>query len=144
MAVYKEATPQKVLMGKLSHGKDLLQQLNDICRENNIKLGRVEAIGAVQKARIGFYDQNSFKYEFHDIDQPLEIANLTGNISLRDGQPFIHTHITLADSNDNAIAGHLAEGTIVFACEFIIQCFDGPDFIRDFDEQTKLPLWKDQ
>jgi len=33
------------------------------------------------------------------------------------------------------------EGTIVFACEFIIEAFDGPPLERGFDETTGLPLW---
>jgi predicted DNA-binding protein with PD1-like motif len=55
---------------------------------------------------------------------------------------MIHTHITFADEKGNACGGHLAKGTIVFACEFIIQAFDGSELIREYDEKTTLRLWK--
>lgn len=128
-------------MGKLSYGCDLLEELTAICRKENIRLGRIEALGAVQEARLGFYDQQRREYQFLTLSEPLEITMLIGNISLKDGDPFVHAHITLADEAGKAFGGHLAPGTVVFACEFIIVSFDGPVFERDFDGKTGLPLW---
>jgi len=142
MAIYNEIKLVKTFIGKLQFGGDLLEELTSICEENNIRLGRVEALGAVKKGRIGFYDQQAREYNFLEIGKPLEITKLIGNISLRDGKPMVHAHITLSDSQGNAYGGHLAPGTIVFACEFIMNSYDGPDHIRDYDEQTGLPLWK--
>ncbi|MHC4324054.1 MAG: PPC domain-containing DNA-binding protein [Planctomycetota bacterium] len=142
MAIYNEVKRNKTFMGKLKFGGDVLEELTSICDQNDIRLGRVEALGAVQKARVGFYDQQARKYDFIEIDKPLEITKIIGNISVRDGKPMIHAHITLSDSQGNAFGGHLAPGTIVFACEFIMNSYDGPDHIRDYDEQTGLPLWK--
>jgi len=142
MAIYNEIKLVKTFIGKLQFGGDLLEELTSICEENDIRLGCVEALGAVKKGRIGFYDQQAREYNFIEIDKPLEITKLIGNISLRDGKPMVHAHITLSDSQGNAYGGHLAPGTIVFACEFIINSYDGPDHIRDYDEQTGLPLWK--
>ena len=41
-----------------------------------------------------------------------------------------------------AFGGHLAPGTIVFACEFIIQEMEGAPYVRDYDEETGLQLWR--
>ena len=142
MAIYNEIKHTKTFMGKLKFGGDLLEELTSICDQNEISLGRVEALGAVKKARVGFYDQQARKYDFIEIDKQLEITKLIGNISVRDGKPMVHAHITLSDSQGIAFGGHLAPGTIVFACEFIMNSYDGPDHIRDYDEQTGLPLWK--
>jgi len=128
-------------MGKLSYGKDLIEELTRICIKENIQLGRIEALGAVQKACIGYYDQNSREYQFIDLDQHLEITNLVGNVSLKDGNPIVHAHVTLADEKGRAYGGHLAPGTIIFACEFILETFEGQAFNRGFDEETGLPLW---
>jgi len=141
MAFLKKVKPREVFMGKLSHGRDLLEEITDICRRENIRLGRVEGLGAVQKARLGFYNQQTREYQFLVIDQPLEITKLVGNVSIKDGSPFVHAHITLSDKAGNAYGGHLAPETVVFACECIIEAFDGPIFERKFDETTGLPLW---
>ena len=142
MAIYNEIKLNKTFIGKLEFGGDLLEELTSVCEQNKIRLGFVEALGAVNKARVGFYDQQARKYKFIEIDKPLEITKLIGNISLRDGKPMVHAHITLADSQGNAFGGHLADGTTIFACEFILNSYDGPDHIREYDEQTGLPLWK--
>ena len=141
MAIMKKVKPRELFMGKLSHGGDLLEEITDVCRKEKIQLGRVEALGTVQKARIGFYNQQTHQYQFLALDKPLEITKLVGNVSLKDGKPFVHAHITLADKTRNAYGGHLAPGTLVFACEVILEAFDGPILERNLDEVTGLPLW---
>ena len=142
MTQYEKAASRDIFIGRLGFGCDLLEGLTGICGERNITLGRMAAIGAVSSARVGFYDQQAREYRYHDLDQPMEIASLTGNVSIKDGQPFVHAHVTLTDDQGRAFGGHLAPGTVVFACEFVIEAFDGPAFDRGFDEQTGLPLWK--
>ncbi len=110
--------------------------------KEGVQFGRVEAIGAVQRACIGFYNQQGREYEFITLDQPLEILCLIGNISIKDNMPMVHAHITLGDRSGKAYGGHLAPGTIVFACEYMIQPIEGAAYVRDFDEETGLPLWK--
>lgn len=141
MTESKPVRSQKIVMGKLSYDCDLLEELTNVCTDHEIKLGRIEAIGAVQKARIGFYNQETRTYHFSNLNRPLEITNLGGNISLKDGKPFVHAHVTLADDTGKSYGGHLASGTIVFACEFVLEAFDGPTFNRSIDEKTGLPLW---
>ncbi|PKN53704.1 MAG: DNA-binding protein [Deltaproteobacteria bacterium HGW-Deltaproteobacteria-13] len=141
MTEFKSVSHRETIMGKLSYGCDLLEELTKISIERGIKLGRIEAIGAVQKARVGFYNQETRIYEFHSFDRPLEITKLAGNISGKEGNPFVHAHITLSDESGKSYGGHLASGTVVFACEFLLDAFDGPAFDRRFDEETGLPLW---
>jgi len=138
----KKAKPREVFMGRLSRGDDLLEEMSNMCLRENIQLGWIEALGAVKRARLAFYNQETHAYEFFAIDRSLEITKLVGNVSLKDGHPFIHAHITLADRAGNAYGGHLAPGTVVFACEFRLEVFDGPGIKREFDEATGLPLWK--
>lgn len=137
----KKVEKNSVYMGRLSHDTDLLEELNRLCGESNIQCGRVEAIGAVQRACLGYYDQTRREYKYNTIDAPLEILKLSGNVSIKDGKPMVHAHITLADENGRAFGGHLGPGTIIFACECIIEAFNGPAFQRIHDEQTGLPLW---
>jgi predicted DNA-binding protein with PD1-like motif len=101
-------------MGRLAKGDDLLQALEKFCQEHKITLGEVRALGAVTRARVGFYHQEERKYYFLDLEQPLEILALVGNISLKDGKPMVHAYVTLADAAGRACGGHLAPGTPVF------------------------------
>lgn len=141
MPLAKPVTPTRVFMGRLAHGDDLLEALVRICGAQGITAGRVDAIGAVRMARLAFYDQAEREYRYFELDRPLEITKLMGNISLRDGRPMVHAHVTLSDRDGSAFGGHLAEGTIVFACEYVIEAFAGADFVREYDVATGLALW---
>jgi hypothetical protein len=140
----REVERRKQLIGRLNHGADLLKELTDICEQEGIQLGRLEALGAVQKACIGFYNQQTREYEYQTIERTLEILNVVGNVSIRDKKPIVHAHITLGDCDGKAFGGHLAPGTIVFACEYVIEILDGKALERGLDEETGLPLWTPQ
>ena len=139
---YNQVELKQTVIGRVRHDGDLLEELQRVCKKKDIRLGRISAIGAVKKARIGYYDQDARRYRFLEINKHLEISSLAGNVSIRDGEPMVHAHITLCDSDGNACGGHLAEGTIVFACEFVMDIYDGPQYPREYDETTGLPLWK--
>ena len=134
--------PGRCFMGRLAKGDDLLMALEKLCQEHEITLGEVRALGAVSRARVGFYNQEERKYYFLDFDQPLEILALVGNISLREGKSMVHAHVTLSDAAGRAIGGHLAEGTQVFACEFVIHEYLADETLaRQNDPATGLMLW---
>lgn len=141
MAQLKEVKSKEIVIGRLGYGSDLLEELAKVAVARGIRLGRIEAIGAVQKARVDFYNQERREYEYHLFDRPMEITKLIGNISLKDGNPFVHAHVTLADEEGKCYGGHLAAGTIVFSCEFILEVFDGSAFNRCLDAETGLMLW---
>ena len=141
MTIWKSIEPASLLMGKLKHGSDLLEEITNVCYKEDIRIGWIEALGAVKKARLGYYNQEMREYRFIDIDRPMEITKLVGNVSLKDGEPIVHAHITLSDMEGKTYGGHLVKGTEVFACEFILQVFDGVLFERAFDKVTGLPLW---
>ncbi len=133
--------PGTAYLGRLEYGSDLLDSLTQICQDKSIFLGRVEAIGALQKARLGYYDQLDRKYRFFTVDRGVEIVSLMGNISVKDESPMVHAHLALSDEDGTTLGGHLAQGCVVFACEFMLHPCSGPNFIRGYDEQTGLPLW---
>ncbi len=132
---------KRTFMGRIPYGEDLLASLTGFAREKGITKGRLQMIGAVQGAVVGFYDSRSGKYEDMVFDKPMEVLSLTGNISLKDGEPFVHAHITLGDDKGQSFGGHLMAGTVVFAAEFIIDEFEGKDLEREYDETTGLALW---
>lgn len=139
----KKTTQGRVFLTRFAYGKDLLKSLQAFVEVNNIKAGFFFLIGAVTHAKVGYYNKEKNVYKTIEINaQQMEITNSSGNISLKDGKPFVHAHITLGDSEGKAFGGHLQEGTIVFAAEAYIQELVGREFERVFDPQTKLNLWE--
>ena len=138
MNVYKPG--RKILRG-LPHGGDLLGEIEDLARREKIKTGSVTVIGAVQKARVGYYDQETHDYLETGFEEPMEISSCLGNISLKEGEIFIHAHITLAARDGKVIGGHLAPGCKIFAAECLIEELVGEELKRLPDRETGLSLW---
>jgi predicted DNA-binding protein with PD1-like motif len=130
----------KELIVRLKHDADLVQTMTELARSKGVEAGSFTAIGALKRARLGYYDQKNHEYREVKIDSPHEMASCIGNVSLKDGEPFIHAHVVLADERGNTKAGHLLEG-IVFAAEVHLRQLEGPRLERKYDELTGLSLW---
>jgi predicted DNA-binding protein with PD1-like motif len=135
-----EYSASKELIVRLKHDADLVQTMTELVRSKGIEAGSFTVIGALKRARLGYYDQKNHEYRELKIDSPHEMASCVGNVSLKDGEPFIHAHVVLADETGNTKAGHLLEG-VVFAAEVHLRQLEGPRLERKYDEVTGLSLW---
>ena len=135
-----EYNASKELVLRLEHDADLIQSITELARNKGVEAGSFTAIGALKRARLGYYDQENNEYREMKIDTPHEMASCMGNVSLKDGEPFVHAHVVLADETGNTKAGHLFEG-IVFAAEVHLHELEGPRLEREYDEVTGLSLW---
>lgn len=142
MIGYTVGTMKQCHVFRVAKGVDLAAALQSFVQEKGVRFGEIIAIGAVEKATIGYYHQASRRYETLTFEEDLEITSCLGNISLKDGQPFVHAHITLADRAGKMVGGHLMPGTIVFACEVIVHEFEGAAPVRTMDDETTLFLWQ--
>lgn len=138
---YKSIMVERRFIGRFPYGGDLLEEINKFIINENIRSGEIRIIGAVSKAAFAYYDAESKKYLYIAKNEHLEILSATGNISLKDGKPFPHVHITLADKNGRVFGGHLIEGTKIFAAEFVIADYGENKLERVYDELTGLQLW---
>jgi len=135
-------TIERTYIGQLPLGSDLYETLTAIIRRENITTGRIQGIGATTHAVIAYYDQHKKEYMRLEFPGGMEILSIAGNISIRDGAPFVHAHIVLGDPEGKVFGGHLLPGTKIFACEIFIDVFKGKEFVRQQDEKTGLFLWK--
>lgn len=131
----------RVLLVRLDRGDDLLAALQALCEAEGVQAGTIEGIGAVEEAVLGWYDQAAGRYLEQRFGRGMEITALLGNVSLRDGVPFVHAHLTLADGEGRCFGGHLMPGTRVFACELCLRAFAGEAPVRQPDGPTGLMLW---
>lgn len=135
-------SPGDELILSLRPDVDLVQSITRFASDRGIETGSLVAIGALKKAKLGYYDQKKNRYREIKVDSPTEIASCTGNISLREGEPFAHIHVVLSDANGNTKAGHLLEGT-VFVAEVHLRTLQGPKLERRHDNASGLWLWAD-
>ena len=125
---------------RAKHDSDIINFVTNVAKKHGIMTASFTAIGALKCAKLGFYNQEKHEYLETLLSSPQEIASCVGNISLKEGEPFVHAHAVLADLNGNTKAGHLLEGK-VFAAEVHLIELIGEKIVRRNDAITGLSLW---
>jgi uncharacterized protein len=133
---------KRTVIAQLPHGSDLLEGITQFVQREKIRTGRIQGLGATTHAVVAYYDQTAKKYNSMEFKGGMEILNLHGNISIRDGKPFVHVHLLLGDPAGRVFGGHLLPGSKVWACEVFIDEYEGEDLVREEDKKTGLYLWK--
>jgi len=137
-----KVTVERVIIRRLAPGKDLLDELTRLVRAEDVRLGALAGIGALTKGAVGIFDQAKGEYVTRRFDEEMEICALAGNVSLKDGQPFVHAHLTLADKKLVAYGGHMMPGNIIFVAEVTIWALGGATLVRAADAACGgLAVW---
>ncbi|QGP93474.1 hypothetical protein MGLY_28820 [Neomoorella glycerini] len=138
-----EGRSGRQLAYRLAYGCDLLEALQGIVAEEDVRFGSINFLGSVLKAKIGYYLVEEKRFITMEMDQLMEILNGLGNVSLKDGKPFVHAHVTFLDREGKIHGGHLLPGTIVYAGEVFIEEIELPaPPERVYDPVTGLNLWE--
>ena len=111
-----------------------MDTLTQFCIDRDITSGQLSGIGAVKNVDIGAYNITSKEYIHKIFDSILELLSFQGNVAIKDGEPFIHAHITLGNHDMEVSGGHLFEMEVAAVGEFII---------HDFKDKTHRVLNED-
>ncbi|HET6819380.1 MAG TPA: PPC domain-containing DNA-binding protein [Candidatus Limnocylindria bacterium] len=136
-----EAQDGRVFVGRLATGSDLVTDIQAFCEAEDIRAAWVSLVGAVTKATFGYYEQHEHRYIEMTSDFHHEISGFIGNISMREGKPFLHAHATFGEHEGGTLGGHLLPGCTVFVGEVTIREMTGVELTRTPDEVTGLALW---
>jgi predicted DNA-binding protein with PD1-like motif len=109
-------------------GEQFPETLAEWCRKEKIESAAIVAgIGMLEKIEIGRYDGREYSKEM--VEPSSEILSLQGNVSMKEGKPFVHLHVSLADENLYARGGHLFNGTVSMTIELVMLEFNSK-FVR--------------
>jgi predicted DNA-binding protein with PD1-like motif len=133
---------QSAAFVRLDRGTDMLQGLNEAAGKLGIEAGTVQVIGAVTELVVGYFDQGRKEYRTTSIPSSFEIGSGIGNVSIKEGQPFVHLHVVATGPDGAAIGGHLMEGTKVYVVEAYFRRLGGPPPVREQDDDIGLAVWR--
>ena len=132
--------PQGYVM-RLDPGEEIVEQLTALVERENVRLGSVSALGAAGDVTIGIFNTREKQYYSHRYQGDYEISALVGNVSRKDGAPYLHLHITIGDPVTGQVhAGHLSSAVISATLELFLQVWDG-QVGRRFSEDVGLNLF---
>jgi len=118
MIIHHSADKALIVVPK---GEKLVATLTREVSELGLKGGLVSGLGALIDVELGYYhlhEKNYLRKTFSEMDY--ELISLTGNISLKEGSPYIHVHAALGDDQFRVFGGHLFEATVAVTAEISI------------------------
>jgi len=126
----------RMIVARLSPREDLVGSIRSIAERENIQSGVFSAIGTVSQAHFYFYAPKRSPVL---LKEPLEIISCIGSISLEEGRPFVHGHISVSDSKYHCYGGHLLEETLIDrVAEVFILELSGKTIVRRGDGSWQL------
>ena len=126
---------------RMDRGEEVLTQLQEMCRKEDIRLARVDALGAVDHAAVCVYDVPTKTFFKKSFDEPMEISNLCGTVTRREGGVYLHLHVTLCDRELRAHGGHATELRVSATCEMTVTVIPG-EVERELNEEIGLNVFR--
>lgn len=113
-------------MVRLDPEDEVAASIAALCEKEDIRLGSVSGLGAVNEATLGIFDTDAQVYRSRDYAGMYEIASLVGNISRMDGKPYLHLHATIANvTTGECHGGHLSRAVISATGEIVVTAVNG-------------------
>lgn len=110
---------------RIDRGEEILSSLKKFCEAERITLAEVKALGAVDDFTVGLFDVNEKKYHSNRFQFPAEITSLWGTVTTKDGEVYLHIHMSAGDVKGNVFGGHLSRAVVSATCEMIVDVSEG-------------------
>ncbi|TPJ36629.1 MULTISPECIES: PPC domain-containing DNA-binding protein [unclassified Mesorhizobium] len=108
-----EANGQRTFVVVLDPGEEAFAALTSFAVEQTIGSASLTAIGAFQRATVGWFDLEAKRYRKIPVDEQCEVLSAIGDVATGDdGKPSLHVHAVLGLSDGTTRGGHLLEGTV--------------------------------
>lgn len=136
---------------RIDKGEELCAMLLELAEKEDIRMAGVTGIGASGDVTLGVFNPRIKEYKSVRYEGDYEIASVTGNLSRRDGKPYLHLHAVIGDPtrkfewhhNPSGVtySGHLNAAVISATCELVIDVIDG-EVGRKFSDDIGLNLYE--
>ena len=131
---------KSIIFMTLAKGDNINKTFESFAEVKGVGCAWLNGIGALENPEIGYYSLEDKSYYRKKFKGEYELTSLIGNITLKEGKPFSHTHITFSDTEFRVFGGHLFNANITAAGEFIMQ-FGSDEINREMNARIGLPLW---
>ena len=108
-----EVGGQRTFVVVLDPGEEAFAALTAFAIDRKVANASLTAIGAFEKATVGWFDPNARTYRKIPVDEQCEVLSAIGDVALGDdGRPSLHVHAVLGLSDGTTRGGHLLDGIV--------------------------------
>jgi uncharacterized protein len=101
-------------------GDEAVAALNQFVRSERLEAAQVTAVGAFERAVVGWFDPGIKQYRRNPVDEQCELVSLIGDVAMGEDGPVLHMHAALGLADGSTRGGHLLEGRVYPTLEAVI------------------------
>lgn len=110
---------------RLDPGDDVIASIAELATQEDIDAGHITGLGSVEKITLGFLDPEAQEYVRRRFEEPMEVAQITGSLSLEGERHFVHLHAVVAPRELLAYGGHVHDATVGVVMELFVTRLPG-------------------
>jgi uncharacterized protein len=121
-------------------GDEVVTGLLRFAKDYRPRSAHFTAIGAFREATVAYFDWRTKAYQDIPVNEQVEVLMLAGDIAWQDdGEPVVHAHTVLGQSDGSTCGGHLKKAHVRPTLEVILEEY--PRHLeRKPDAETGLAL----
>ena len=101
-------------------GDEAVSVLTELARSERLEAAQLTAVGAFERATVGWFDRAAKDYRRIQVDEQCELLSLIGDVALSKDGPVLHAHVVLGLSDGTTRGGHLLEGRVFPTLEAVV------------------------
>jgi len=108
-----ESAGQRTFVVVLDPGEEAFAALTALAVDQNIGSASLTAIGAFERATVGWFDLEEKDYQRIPVMEQCEVLSAIGDVARGDdGKPSLHVHAVLGLRDGTTRGGHLLSGLV--------------------------------
>jgi uncharacterized protein len=101
-------------------GDEAFSALTEFARAERLEAAQITAVGAFERATVGWFDRAIQEYRRIAIDEQCELLSLIGDVADGPDGPALHAHVVLGLRDGTTRGGHLLEGHVFPTLEAVV------------------------
>jgi uncharacterized protein len=101
-------------------GDEAVAVLTQFARSERLEAAQVTAVGAFERATVGWFDRAAEDYRRIPVDEQCEVLSLLGDVAVGQDGPVLHAHVVLGLPDGTTRGGHLLEARVYPTLEVVV------------------------
>jgi predicted DNA-binding protein with PD1-like motif len=133
------STAPRIFVIVFDPGNEVIKGLEEFCKETEVNVASLTAIGAFSNSVIGYFELKAKNYKNIPVNEQVEVLSFIGDIISYKDEPKLHAHVVLGRSDGTTRGGHLLSATVNPTLEMVAT--ELPHHLhRELNEEFGIPL----